>query len=173
MVQQLFNFFGRGSLKSYVVRNRVKKADSPLVNHLSWSTDSRHPRNIKSIYRIWSKFDGQCVVFLHGLCLKTELLVPSVDKRAKKYKNEEGQKKQQKGSDADGNVSPEEDGYLDSKEVDYLADSSSSSESKTSHSMDTLTGALGKRLSNQNVSFFLTKDSQVSSFFFFFHQTDQ
>lgn len=33
-----------------------------------------------------------------------------------------------KGSDADSDASSEEDGYLDSKEVDYLSDSSSSSE---------------------------------------------
>ena len=35
-----------------------------------------------------------------------------------------------KGSDADSDASSEEDGYLDSKEVDYLSDSSSSSEGR-------------------------------------------
>ena len=46
-----------------------------------------------------------------------------------------GQKKQQKakkGSDADSDVSSGEDSYLDSKEMDYLSDSSSSSEGATS-----------------------------------------
>ena len=63
------------------------------------------------------------------------MLFPSADKKAKKDKLKVGQKKQQKGekgSDADSDVSSGEDGYLDSKEMDYLCDSSSSSEGKTS-----------------------------------------
>lgn len=53
------------------------------------------------------------------------------DKQAKKDKHKVGQKRQQKmkkGSDADSDASSEEDGYMDSKEMDYLSDSSSSSE---------------------------------------------
>jgi len=53
------------------------------------------------------------------------------DKQGNKDKNKVGQKRQQKkkkDSDADSDASSEEDGYLDSKEVDYLSDSSSSSE---------------------------------------------
>lgn len=53
------------------------------------------------------------------------------DKQDKKVKHKGGQKQQKKmkkGSDADSDASSEEDGYLDSKEVDYLSDSSSSSE---------------------------------------------
>lgn len=52
-------------------------------------------------------------------------------KRGKKDKQKAGQKRQQKmkkGSDADSDASSEEDGYLDSKEMDYLSDTSSSSE---------------------------------------------
>ena len=52
-------------------------------------------------------------------------------KRGKKDKHKVGQKRQQKtkkGSDADSDASSEEDGYLDSKEMDYLSDTSSSSE---------------------------------------------
>ena len=63
------------------------------------------------------------------------MLFPSADKKAKKDKHKVGRKKQQKtkkGSDADSDVSSWEDGYLDSKEVDYLSDSSSSSEGETS-----------------------------------------
>ena len=63
------------------------------------------------------------------------MFFPSADKKAKKDKHKVGQKKQQKakkGSDADSDVSSGEDGYLDSKEMDYLSDSSSSSEGKTS-----------------------------------------
>ena len=55
------------------------------------------------------------------------MLFPSADKKAKKDKHKVGQKKQQKakkGSDADSDVSSGEDGYLDSKEMDYLSDSS-------------------------------------------------
>ena len=62
------------------------------------------------------------------------MLFPSADKKAKKDKHKVGQEKQQKakkGSDADSDVSSGEDGYLDSKEIDYLSDSSSSSEGKT------------------------------------------
>ena len=53
------------------------------------------------------------------------------DKQGKKDKHKAGQKRQQKtkkGSDADSDALSEEDGYLDSKEVDYLSDSSASSE---------------------------------------------
>lgn len=53
------------------------------------------------------------------------------DKQDKKVKHKGGQKQQKKmkkGSDVDSDASSEEDGYLDSKEVDYLSDSSSSSE---------------------------------------------
>ncbi|XP_078354738.1 general transcription factor IIF subunit 1-like isoform X2 [Oculina patagonica] len=53
------------------------------------------------------------------------------DKQAKKDKHKVGQRRQQKtkkGSDADSDASSEEDGYMDSKEMDYLSDSSSSSE---------------------------------------------
>ena len=63
------------------------------------------------------------------------MLFPSADKKAKKDKHKVGQKKQQKakkGSDADSDVSSGEHGYLDSKEMDYLSDSSSSSEGETS-----------------------------------------
>ena len=63
------------------------------------------------------------------------MLFPSADKKAKKDKHKVGQKKQQKvkkGLDADSDVSSGEDGYLDSKEMDYLSDSSSSSEGETS-----------------------------------------
>ena len=62
------------------------------------------------------------------------LLFPSAGKKAKKDEHKVGQKKQQKakkGSDVDSNVSSEEDGYLDSKEMDYLSDSSSSLEGET------------------------------------------
>lgn len=58
-----------------------------------------------------------------------------IDKKGKKDKQKVGQKQKQKkknDSDADSNMSSEEDGYLDSKEMDYLSDSSSSSEGKTS-----------------------------------------
>ena len=63
------------------------------------------------------------------------MLFPSADKKVKKDKHKVRQKKQQKakkGSDADSDVSSGEDGYLDSKEMDYLSDSSSSSEGETS-----------------------------------------
>ena len=63
------------------------------------------------------------------------MLFPSADKKTKKEKHKVGQKKQQKakkGSDVDSDVSSGEDGYLDSKEMDYLSDSSSSSEGETS-----------------------------------------
>ena len=63
------------------------------------------------------------------------MLFPSADKKAKKDKHNVGQKKRQKakkGSDADSDVSSGEDGYLDSKEMDYLSDSLSSSEGETS-----------------------------------------
>ena len=63
------------------------------------------------------------------------MLFPSADKKAKKDKHKVGQKKRQKakkGSDADSDVSSGEDGYLDSKEMDYLSDSLSSSEGETS-----------------------------------------
>ena len=63
------------------------------------------------------------------------MLFAIADKKAKKDKHKVGQKKQQKtkkGSDADSDVSSGEDGYLDSKEMDYLSDSSSSSEGETS-----------------------------------------
>ena len=55
------------------------------------------------------------------------MLFPSADKKAKKDKRKVGQKKRQKakkGSDADSDVSSGEDGYLDSKEMDHLSDSS-------------------------------------------------
>ena len=54
-------------------------------------------------------------------------MFPSADKKAKKDKHQVGQKKQQKankGSDADSDVSSGDDGYLDSKEMDCLSDSS-------------------------------------------------
>ena len=63
------------------------------------------------------------------------MLFAIADKKAKKDKHKVGQKKHQKakkGSDADSDVSSGEDGYLDSKEMDYLSDSSSSSEGETS-----------------------------------------
>ena len=63
------------------------------------------------------------------------MLFPSADKKAKKDKHKVGQKKQQKvkkGSDADSDVSSGENGYLDSKQMDYLSDSSSSWEGETS-----------------------------------------
>ena len=63
------------------------------------------------------------------------MLFPSADKKAKKDKHKVWQKKQQKakkGSDADSDVSSGEDGYLDSKEMDHLSDSLSSSEDETS-----------------------------------------
>ena len=63
------------------------------------------------------------------------MLFPSADKKAKKDKHKVGQKKRQKakkGSDAYSDVSSGEDGYLDSKEMDYLSDSLSSSEGETS-----------------------------------------
>ena len=63
------------------------------------------------------------------------MLFPSADKKVKKDKHKVRQKTQQKakkGSDADSDVSSGEDGYLDSKEMDYLSDSSSSSEGETS-----------------------------------------
>ena len=66
-------------------------------------------------------------IFSSWVCL------PSTDKQGKKDRHKPGQKQQKKtkkGSDADSDASSEEDGYLDSKEVDYLSDSSSSSEGK-------------------------------------------
>ena len=57
------------------------------------------------------------------------------DKRGKKEKQKVGQKQKQKKkneSDAESDVSSEEDGYMDSKEMDYLSDSSSSSEGMSS-----------------------------------------
>jgi len=49
-------------------------------------------------------------------------------KRGKKDKHKVGQKRQQKKGSDDSDASSEEDGYLDSKEMDYLSDTSSSSE---------------------------------------------
>ena len=51
-------------------------------------------------------------------------------KRSKKDKQNVGQKQKPKKneSDAESDMSSEEDGYMDSKEMDYLSDSSSSSE---------------------------------------------
>ena len=63
------------------------------------------------------------------------MLFPSADKKAQKDKHKVGKKKQQKAKkslDADSDVSSGEDGYLDSKQMDYLSDSSSSSEGETS-----------------------------------------
>ena len=65
-------------------------------------------------------------IFMVGLSVALQAA-----KRGKKDKHKVGQKRQQKpkkGSDVDSDVSSEEDGYLDSKEMDYLSDSSSSSE---------------------------------------------
>lgn len=53
------------------------------------------------------------------------------DNRGRKEKQKVGQKDKQKKkteSDAESDLSSEEDGYMDSKEMDYLSDSSSSSE---------------------------------------------
>ena len=52
------------------------------------------------------------------------MLFPSADKRAKKDKHKVGEK----GFYSD--ASSDEDGYIDSREVDYLSGSSSSSEGK-------------------------------------------
>ena len=57
------------------------------------------------------------------------------DNRAKKDKQKVGHKGKQKKkteSDAESDLSSEEDGYMDSKEMDYLSDSSASSEGKSS-----------------------------------------
>lgn len=57
------------------------------------------------------------------------------DNRGRKDKQKVGQKEKQKKkteSDAESDLSSEEDGYMDSKEMDYLSDSSSSSEGKSS-----------------------------------------
>ena len=56
------------------------------------------------------------------------------DKQTKKDWSKAVPKKQtknRKGSEVDSDVFSEEDGYLDSKEVDYMSDTSSSSEGKT------------------------------------------
>ena len=79
--------------------------------------------------------NGQHLTSLVSCALEAELRIPFTDKRAMRGTHSVGQKKQQKakkGSDADSDVSSGEDGYLDSKEMDYLSDSSSSSEGKTS-----------------------------------------
>ena len=68
-------------------------------------------------------------------CVNQNATVPLADKRGKKDKHKVGQKRQQKAnkdSDADTDASSEEDGYLDSKEMDYLSDSASSSDGETS-----------------------------------------
>lgn len=68
------------------------------------------------------------IIFMVGLSFMLQTA-----KQGKKDKHKVGQKRQQKmkkGSDADSDASSEEDGYLDSKEMDYLSDSSSSSEGR-------------------------------------------
>ena len=72
-----------------------------------------------------------CCFFLNYNFMVTLSVLLQAAKRGKKDKQKVGQKRQQKmkkGSDADSDASSEEDGYLDSKEMDYLSDTSSSSE---------------------------------------------